>query len=234
MTNRNIVIFGETGAGKSSVVNLLAGEDVAKVASTTKGVTFACASYPVVISGSLYDIFDTAGLNEGDPKTMNRANALCQLYQLMISLKGGISLLVFCMRAPRIKDSYVQNWKLFHNIICGENVPIVIVVTGLENECPMDDWWVNSRDNFTHYGMKAVGHACITATKGKQIRGYHVFEDEYAESKRKVQQLIATCALRKAWVVPQIQWFVETGVMCWKHQVMGKEVLEVMKQCTMS
>jgi len=234
-TYPNIIIFGETGAGKSSIVNLLAGEDVAKTTSTSTGSTFETTCYPVMITGSLFNIFDTAGLNEGDPKTMNKTNAIRQLYRLLVSLEGGVSLLLFCMRAPRIKDSYVQNWRLFHEIICAKKVPTAIIITGLENEEEsMDSWWVKNRDNFEHHGMKAAGHACITATKGRKKGDRYMFEEEYAESKAKVQQLIVNCALQEAWVVPRIQWIVETGVLCFRNKAMGKEVFEMIEQCVVS
>ncbi|KAF8844629.1 hypothetical protein BDN67DRAFT_962542 [Paxillus ammoniavirescens] len=235
MTSRNVIIFGETGAGKSSVVNMVAGADVAKIASTSTGCTFQSSPYPVMITGSLFTIFDTAGLNEGDPKTINKSNAIRQLYQLITSLKGGVSLLLFCMRAPRIKDSQVQNWRLFQEIICAGKVPIAIIITGLENEeGSMDNWWVENRDNFEHNDMRAAGHACVTATKGKKKGDQYLFAEEYSESRAKVQKLIVKCALRKPWMVPKIQWFAETGILCWKKEVMGKEVFQMMEKCAMS
>ncbi|KIJ06753.1 hypothetical protein PAXINDRAFT_40970, partial [Paxillus involutus ATCC 200175] len=232
----NVIIFGETGAGKSSVVNLLAEADVAKISSTSMGCTFQSSSYPVIITGSLFTIFDTAGLNEGDPKTMNKSNAIRQLYQLITSLKGGVSLLLFCMRAPRIRESHVQNWRLFHEMICAEKVPIAIIITGLENEeGSMDNWWVKNRDNFEHHGMRPAGHACVTATKGKKKGdNQYLFAEEYAESREKVQKLIVKCALQKPWAVPKIRWFVETGILCFKNEIMGKEVFQMMERCGMS
>ncbi|KAF9222589.1 hypothetical protein BS17DRAFT_170696 [Gyrodon lividus] len=235
MTDRNIIIFGETGSGKSSVINLLAGQDIAGIASTSMGCTFQSSCYPVMITGSLFNMFDTAGLNEGDPNTVNKLNAMRQLYQLLTSLKGGVSLLLFCMRAPRLKQSHIQNWRLFQEIICAEKVPIAVIITGLENEeGSMDNWWVKNSDHFEHNGMKAVGHACITATKGKKKDNQYLFEEEYTESRAKVQQLIINCALRKAWVVPKIRWFAETGILCFKKKVMGNEVFQIMERCAMS
>ncbi|KIJ05364.1 hypothetical protein PAXINDRAFT_57123, partial [Paxillus involutus ATCC 200175] len=232
----NVIIFGETGAGKSSVINLLAGKEVAEIASTSMGCTFQSSCYPMMVAGSLFTIFDTAGLNEGDPKTMNKSNAIRQLYQLITSLKGGVSLLLFCMRAPRIKDSHVQNWRLFQEIICAEKVPIAIIITGLENEDgSMDNWWVENRDNFEHQGMRPAGHACVTATKGKKRGDRYLFAEEYAESRAKVQQLIVKCALQKPWVVPKLKWFAETGFLCIRNKIIRKEVLiQMMEKCAMN
>ncbi|KIK92119.1 hypothetical protein PAXRUDRAFT_830262 [Paxillus rubicundulus Ve08.2h10] len=213
---------------------MLAGEDVADIASTSTGCTFQSRSYRVMVAGSSFTIFDTAGLNEGDPRTIEKFNAVRQLYKLITSIDGGVSLLLFCMRAPRIKESNIQNWRLFHEIICAEKVPIAIIITGLENEGSMDNWWVGNRDNFEHQGMRPAGHACITATRGKEKGGQYLFAEEYAESKEKVQKLIMKCALRKPWTVPKIQWFAETGILCFKKEIMGKEIFEMMQKCGMS
>ncbi|EIW86065.1 hypothetical protein CONPUDRAFT_140796 [Coniophora puteana RWD-64-598 SS2] len=62
----NVVIFGETGAGKSSVVNLVLGRDEAPVNSSAIGVTFGAKSYSVDLDGRSVRLFDTSGLDEGD------------------------------------------------------------------------------------------------------------------------------------------------------------------------
>ncbi|KAH7888530.1 hypothetical protein F5I97DRAFT_1853337 [Phlebopus sp. FC_14] len=211
MQNRNVIIFGETGAGKSSVINLLAGKEVAKVANTARGCTFQYTSYPIDICGSEYSVYDTSGLNEGDPHTINRTQAISQMYRLLISLK---------------------NWRLFHEVICAKEVPIVIVVTGLEDEECMDNWWFQNRDKFFAYGMTPEDYACITATKGKLKNGRHMFEEEYAESRDKVQRIIMTCALEKPWVVPKMQWLVETSVRCQRIKIVDKEVFPLLHKCT--
>jgi len=37
----NIVVFGETGTGKSSVINLIAGRQIAETSSEAKGPVFS-------------------------------------------------------------------------------------------------------------------------------------------------------------------------------------------------
>ncbi|KAG1831901.1 hypothetical protein DFJ58DRAFT_243829 [Suillus subalutaceus] len=45
-----------------------------------------------------------------------------------------------------------------------ESVPIVLVVTGLEDQEPeMEEWWRNNEKSISDLGMNFAGHACITA-----------------------------------------------------------------------
>jgi hypothetical protein len=41
----------------------------------------------------------------------------------------------------RVKENAKANWILFNKVICGEKVPIIAVVTGLETYDNPDDWW---------------------------------------------------------------------------------------------
>jgi len=84
------------------------------------------------------------------------------------------------------------NYEIFHLGICQGMVPIVIVVTGLEHEDPMEKWWEINRAEFAKHRMEFWGHACITTSKGKKLRsgeGY-MFEEEYAFSQGVVRELI--------------------------------------------
>jgi len=105
----NVLIVGETGVGKSSVVNLIAGEPLATVHSGAGACTMEATSYDIILpddQGLAHHIrlFDTVGLNEPQfGKTdyltaIEKANTLiCQLQRT-----GGIRLLLFCIRGGRI------------------------------------------------------------------------------------------------------------------------------------
>jgi len=204
----NIILFGETGAGKSSIVNMLAGSEVAKSSSGASGCTFQSMRYRITIDGELYNVFDTAGLNEGDLGTVSAQDAIIELYALLKSLVTGVSLLVFCMRGPRIKDAAHKNWRMFHEVICRKKVPIVIAITGLEQEDVMDAWWTRNMSAFTRYQIFPEGVACITGTRGKRRKdGGYMFEEEYTESTGKMEELLKTHCLKEAWRVPQVKWF---------------------------
>src|ERR1700730_10509355 len=108
----NIIVFGETGAGKSSVINMLEGNDKAEVSSSAKGVTFTSAQYQKTISGTLFKVFDTAGLNEGAAGAVPARAASKGLSQLLRQLEGSLNLLVYVMRAPRITETAQKNYEM--------------------------------------------------------------------------------------------------------------------------
>lgn len=84
-----------------------------------------------------------------------------------------------------------DNYDLFYKEACGSHVPIVLVVTGLENEEPMENWWKENCDELLKYGLEFEDHACITATRGKvRGNGVQIFDKEYEESRKEVKSLI--------------------------------------------
>jgi hypothetical protein len=208
MPRTNVILFGESGGGKSSIVNMLSGgESVADTSSGAKGCTFESRAFEVNICGMDATLWDTAGLDEGEAGRVPKSDAIVQLYRLVRNLSDGVSLLMFVMRAPRIKSSVPVNWKLLHEVICQKNVPIVIVITGLEQEDNMDRWWWNNKGTFQSYGINPGGFACVTASRGKQKKSGYIFDEEYAESRDKIHKLIRSTCLTAPWRVPAAQWF---------------------------
>ncbi|KIJ09098.1 hypothetical protein PAXINDRAFT_31737, partial [Paxillus involutus ATCC 200175] len=104
---RNIVFFGETGAGKSSTINLIAGSGVANTNNDGGACTRVSACYEATIDNVAFKLWDTCGLSS--------------------------------------------------------ETPVVIVVTNLERENNMDDWWEKNKSSLQRLGMEFDGHACITA-----------------------------------------------------------------------
>jgi hypothetical protein len=51
------------------------------------------------------------------------------LIELLKSLEGGVSLLVFVMEKGRIKKSLDENYKLFVDAICMKKVPVALMIT---------------------------------------------------------------------------------------------------------
>ncbi|KAG1731274.1 P-loop containing nucleoside triphosphate hydrolase protein [Suillus lakei] len=164
---RNVVIFGETGSGKSSIINAIAREQLAETSDDATGCTSGHKRHPVTISGQRFNLFDTAGLGEGPAGTVPAAEAKKQLkgllHQLMSSRSpsDGIGLLVYCVSSrATAPPALVRAYNTFYSRVCRKKVPIVLVVTGLENEPDVESWWDANKIKFK--SMHFADHACVT------------------------------------------------------------------------
>ncbi|KAF9441411.1 P-loop containing nucleoside triphosphate hydrolase protein [Macrolepiota fuliginosa MF-IS2] len=205
----NIIIFGESGSGKSSVVNMLAGMPVADTSNSVSGCTFDSCAYDINVRGKIMRLWDTAGLDEGESGRVPHSESVVKLYKLIQGLSSnGVNLLMFVMR-PRLRESTLNNWKLFHKIICQEKVPIVTVVTNLEQEDDMDQWWWRNKDELDRrYGIVPDDYACITAVRGKRMpTGAHTLDKEFETSTKMVQRAMRSSCLENAWQVSAPEWF---------------------------
>jgi GTPase SAR1 family protein len=199
----NVILFGEAGAGKSSIVNMIVGDNVAKVSNSAEGCTFKSYPYEATIGTTTFVIYDTAGLNEGDQGRVPHWTAIQELYTLIRRLDG-VSLLIYCMRG-RVKDNAKANWTLFNKVICGEKVPILAVVTGLETYNNPDDW-LKDRNNlnvFRRNSMNPRAVGCVVSFPGRR----NELEDVYAASQIKLRNLITEIHLRKPWCEEKNKWF---------------------------
>jgi len=200
---------------------MIAGAACAAVSSAAVGCTFESVPYDVELSGRDYRLWDTAGLNEGEHGSICANRAIESLQELVSNLQHeGVSLLVYCIRGSRLRDIVKINYDLFCKIICASQVPIVVVITGLENEDNMEDWWTENFVDFSKRGIRFAGHACITTTKGKVLKdGQHIFEEEYNQSVTLVQELISRHCLDTSWKPDGSRWL--------------ENIVEIMRQmCT--
>jgi predicted GTPase len=203
----NVILFGESGVGKSSIINMINEQAKAPVSDSATGETFHNTSYEMTIFDSTVRVFDTSGLNEGTKGTVKAQVAIKRLYELICRLQDGVHLLAFVMRAPRITDTVYQNYELFFEVFFQKKVPIAIILTGLENRENMDEWWKENEAAFDRYGMKFKGHACITSIRGECRNGAYLYQKEYDESKKKVKQLIHGSRSQVGWKMDSKTWF---------------------------
>lgn len=185
-TSKNVVLFGQAGAGKSSLINLMVGENVAKTSSDMRSCTLQWQEHPIKFDGESYSVFDTVGLEEPQLGIGHYLDIVENSYKLIqyLEKRGGIDLLLFCMRAGRLTTTLQTNYRLFHEFLCDKKVPIVVVITYLENEAgEMDNWWKRNSDIFEEREVRVNGHACITAIKGN-------YPKRYEESRHTIRKLI--------------------------------------------
>jgi hypothetical protein len=100
--------------------------------------------------------------------------------------EGGIDLLLFCVRAGRVSATLQNNYRLFYEWLCEKKVPIVLVLTGLEREQNMEDWWGRNKKHFEKYEISVNGHACITAAN--KMDGRH--QELYQLSRELIRNLV--------------------------------------------
>jgi hypothetical protein len=195
----NIVIFGATGAGKSSVINLMAGRQVARTSPDQERCTLDWEEYTISFdNGTRYQVFDTVGLQEPRPESGEYLTAITNADDLIDALKkrGGINLLLFCVRVGRVTATMQSNYRLFFEFFCQEKVPLALVVTGLEREPgDMEDWYTRNGGIFEEYDIHSVRHVCITAATA--IDGRH--RVRYEESRRSVRSVVEAHYLAEGW-----------------------------------
>ena len=207
----NVLVVGETGVGKSSVINLIAGEQLAGVSSSANGCTMEANSYDVVLTdsqglGHHIRLFDTVGLNEpslsknGYLVAIEKANVLITQLQRT----GGIRLLIFCIRGSRITAVTQSNYRLFREILCQNQVPVAFVINGLENENPMEDWWSRNAKLFERSNLLCSSHVCVTATRGLN----NVYDRQYHSSQTAIHRMLLEHLSKTSWKPERAGWFI--------------------------
>ena len=161
-----MIVFGESGVGKSSIINLIVGSQVAKTSPDADACTTRTQSYDVTISGNKYRLWDTPGLNGGTlgPFRAAVAERNLKVFLRKVLRKNEPCLLLYCVRASRATRALVHHYQSIRLATSGSTIPMVIVVTGLENSRgDMETWWNNNVTPLSNHGMHFVDHACITS-----------------------------------------------------------------------
>ena len=161
----NIIIFGEAGVGKSSVINLIAGEKLAQTSNDALGCTFQYQRHNVTLDGVPLALWDTAGLDEGSDGRVPAKLAENNLRALIQGLahSGGIHLVIYCTRGTRLTKALKHNYDLFYTAVCRKKVPVALVVTDLEHQQEdMETWWDKNKAALHRHGMWFNAHACVT------------------------------------------------------------------------
>ncbi|KAG1802457.1 uncharacterized protein BJ212DRAFT_1397669 [Suillus subaureus] len=184
---KNIVIFGAMGAGKSSLINLIADQSIAKTGSNLRRCTLTWTKYVLpqfFDDGMQCNIFDTMGIENPELEPYEYHRSIKNASRLLRELDacGGTSLLVYCVQKGRDSGALRSNYQLFHEVLYQRRVPIVMVVTGLEDEDVMEEWWGRNHESFKVSQVVVEGHVCATTLKDE--------DKKYRESMEAVHELI--------------------------------------------
>ena len=148
----HVALAGNTGVGKSTLVNVLKGKEIAEVNNNVRPCTTRTMGYEVVEGGTTYCIWDTRGLNEGSEKAalptriLKRARIIPDAdRELKDFLRGKdprISLVLFCIEAKKIRVNV--HWKIYNKIyadFCQKGLKVAVVVTQMgEKDFKGSEW----------------------------------------------------------------------------------------------
>ena len=196
----NIIIFGEAGVGKSSVINLIAGQKRAHISNNARGCTFQYQRHIVTLDGMPFAFWDTTGLDEGSEGTVPARLAESNLRELIQELahSGGIHLVIYCIRGTRLTKALKHNYDLFHTTVCRKKVPVALVVTGLEHQQgDMETWWVENNAFLHRHGMWFHAHACVTTLDVDD----DVIRARQSDSQRRLRELVVEYSGRRPWKI---------------------------------
>ncbi|KAG2072292.1 hypothetical protein BDR04DRAFT_418836 [Suillus decipiens] len=165
----NVLLFGETGAGKSAIINLIMGRYVAETSPDAQPCTLKHTSHEVTFGDCRFKLWEVSSAG-----SMGFFRALFTKWRLKKSYKklykdDGVYLLLYCMRGSSAQRTLIRDYKIFTDIVgsttgMAGGVPVAAVVTSLEDYPKnMNHWWARNKDNLESLGMRFSAHACITS-----------------------------------------------------------------------
>lgn len=148
MVAYNIVFAGETGVGKSSLINMLFDLEVSPTSNDVLGVTGRRKRFIAVQDSDVY------------------RQAIKELESLFKELESadGVHLLIFCFRFTEYFTNGLQ--RVYESVIAsihGIQVPIVAAVTHAEKmkQIP-EDWWSATEPQRKQKGLIFADCACVS------------------------------------------------------------------------
>lgn len=197
MNTFRVLVFGATGTGKTSLCNILTGKS-RPTNNGAQGVTAKTHRYSGFIEeGRCIEIVDTVGLHESNFGTVPADKAIVQLVELLENSKEGFNLLIHVTRASRITEEHEEDYKFFVEKMTQGNIPVILVVTGCENESPMQVWIERNRRPFERFSYKEIIPTCLAS--GGPMEAH--FAPLREESRRVVIQSIARDSLPKSFKI---------------------------------
>ena len=173
------LVVGQTGVGKSTLINNLLGEDVAGVGSNLTSCTPAVRSYEGVVKGVPVKLIDTPGLD--DATTGNDERNVEEIRRLL--QEENIHLIIYCTKISetRLHKGIIRTFKKYTEIgVDWEKT--VIALTFADGLCPPSSM--------------------------KEIPGFNIgtyFEDKVTEWRREIPKALAEVVHLREEEVTQIK-----------------------------
>lgn len=188
-----VLVFGATGVGKTSLCNSLTGGN-RPTDSGAIGVTAKCHVYGKFKAGDKWiTLVDTVGLHEADSGTVPTEQAARQLVQLIENSRDGFNLLIHVAKAGRLTKQHQEDYEFFVNRMTERRVPVILVLTGCENELPLSSWPEKNKRHFLQFQYRELVASCFA--EGGSLEAH--FAPLRIESRQSVLAAIHATALPK-------------------------------------
>lgn len=163
MKNIRVLVFGATGTGKTSLCNALTGK-TRPTDNGAKGITAKSHLYAAFQTGECaIEVIDTVGLHESSHGTVPAEQAVVELIELLEKARDGFSILVHVTRASRITKEHDDDYKFFVEKMTQGRIPVILAVTGCENDHPMTSWVERNQEAFTRFDYKEHVPTCFAS-----------------------------------------------------------------------
>ena len=163
MNTLRVLVFGSTGTGKTSLCNTLTGK-CRPTDNGAKGITAKSHLYaPFDFGERKIEVIDTVGLHESAHGTVPADEAIVELVTLLEKAREGFSLLIHVTRASRITKDHDEDYTFFVEKMTQNQIPVVLAVTGCENEQPMAAWVERNLDAFKRFDYKDIVPCCFAS-----------------------------------------------------------------------
>ncbi|KAI6015402.1 hypothetical protein PISMIDRAFT_684173 [Pisolithus microcarpus 441] len=192
----NVLVMGEIGSGKSSVINLLVGKTVAKVSPDAEACTLKTVRHEAMIqvqeARATVHIWEVVGFNQPEDMTGKGSGMTLDVdLDPILQAKASVDVIFFCMQGSRLKNAPTRVVKHI-NDVSGGRITIVLVITNLEREKNMEDWWERNGRGVQNMGLGETEHACITG-----------LQDEKHKVKSTQSRTSLVAILERRWLSPQ-------------------------------
>ncbi|KAG1812496.1 uncharacterized protein BJ212DRAFT_1201757, partial [Suillus subaureus] len=109
----NVLLFGETGVGKSAIINLITGRDVAQTSPDTETCNLEHTSHKVTLGDRCFKLWEVSSLESmGFFRTLSARWLLKKSYNKLYR-NDGVCLLLYCMRDSRAQRALLRDYKFF-------------------------------------------------------------------------------------------------------------------------
>jgi hypothetical protein len=163
MKTLRVLVFGATGTGKTSLCNALTGKS-RPTDNGARGITAKSHMYPAFAEGDCrIEIVDTVGLHESSYGTVPAEQAVVALIELLEKARDGFSLLVHVTRASRITKEHDDDYTFFVDKMTKGRIPVILAVTGCENDSPMSAWADRNRAAFDRFAYEDIVSTCFAS-----------------------------------------------------------------------